>query len=513
VHHVAEALLALGGAFLVCGLVARAGVPIGLPTIPLFMLAGLLLGPNTPGFVLVGDPADLALVARLGLVFLLFYLGLEFSLGQLTSGGRRLAVAAAVYLGLNVGGGLALGSALGWGTSEAFVVAGIVGISSSAIVTKLLVETRRLGNPETRVILGIIVIEDLFLALYLALLQPVLGGASGVLEAVLGMGVAFTFLLVLTVVARHGTRWVGALLRTKDDEIVVVLALGLAISTAGAGEHLGVSDAIGAFMIGLILASTPAARRLRQLTHPLRDGFGAIFFFHFGLTIDIGDVLAVLPQVLAAAAATVVLAVVAGIVAARLHGLGRLGAANIGLTVLTRGEFSLVLASLALAAGLDPRLGSFAAGYVLVLAVLGPIAVYSSPRLARGIPRRLVPGGREPVRGGREPVRGADGVPLDLDVGTSSLHELGTDLLQVRVLPGSRLHGVYMSELRLPDGATPGLLARDGTTSAVAPHTRLRTGDVLLVFTRPAQRPDTERRILAVHRSGRLAHWLGDTGS
>ena len=205
-HHVAEALLALGGAFLVCGLVARAGVPIGLPTIPLFMLAGVLLGPHTPGFVLVGDPGDLELVARLGLVFLLFYLGLEFSLAQLTSGGRRLAAAAGVYLCLNIGGGLALGFALGWGTSEAFVIAGIVGISSSAIVTKLLVETRRLGNPETRVILGIIVIEDLFLALYLALLQPVLGGASGVAEAATGIGVAFAFLLVLSVVARHGTR-------------------------------------------------------------------------------------------------------------------------------------------------------------------------------------------------------------------------------------------------------------------------------------------------------------------
>ncbi len=505
-HHVAEALLVLGGAFLVCGLVARAGVPIGLPTIPLFMLAGVLLGPHTPGFVLVGDPGELELVARLGLVFLLFYLGLEFSLAQLTSGGRRLAAAAGVYLCLNTGGGLALGFALGWGTSEAFVIAGIVGISSSAIVTKLLVETRRLGNPETRVILGIIVIEDLFLALYLALLQPVLGGASGVAEAATGIGVAFAFLLVLSVVARHGTRWVSALMRTKDEEIVVVLALGLAITTAGAGEHLGVSDAIGAFMIGLILAATPTARRLRQLTHPLRDGFGAIFFFHFGLTIDVGDVLAVLPQILAAAGTTVVLAVVAGIVAARLHGFGRLGAANIGLTVLTRGEFSLVLASLALAAGLDSRLGSFAAGYVLVLAVLGPIAVYSSPRLARGIPRRLVPGGPEPA--GR-----SNGVPLDLDVGTSSLHELGTDLLQVRVLPGSRLHGVYMNELRLPDGATPGLLARDGATSAVAPHTRLRSGDVLLVFTQPAQRHDTERRILAVHRSGKLAHWLGDTGT
>jgi monovalent cation:H+ antiporter-2, CPA2 family len=507
VHHVAEALLALGGAFLVCGLVARAGVPIGLPTIPLFMLAGVLLGPHTPGFVLVGDPGELELVARLGLVFLLFYLGLEFSLGQLTSGGRRLAAAAGVYLCLNIGGGLALGFALGWGTSEAFVVAGIVGISSSAIVTKLLVETRRLGNPETRVILGIIVIEDLFLALYLALLQPVLGGAEGVLDAAVGTAVAFAFLLVLSLVARYGTRLVSRLMRTKDEEIVVVLALGMAVTTAGAGEQLGVSDAIGAFMIGLILASTPAAPRLRQLTHPLRDGFGAIFFFHFGLTIDVGDVVAVLPQILVAAGTTVVLAVVAGVVAARLHGLGRTGAANIGLTVLTRSEFSLVLASLALAAGLDSRLGSFAAGYVLVLAVLGPIAVYSSPRLARCIPRRLVPGEQAAARGR------SDGVPLDLDVGTSSLHELGTDLLQVRVLPGSRLHGVYMNELRLPQGATPGLLARDGATFAVAPHTRLQTDDVLLVFTDPAERHATERRILAVHRSGRLAHWLGDTGS
>jgi CPA2 family monovalent cation:H+ antiporter-2 len=506
VHELAEALLALGGAFLVCGLVARAGVPIGLPTIPLFMLAGVLLGPHTPGFVLVGDPGELELVARLGLVFLLFYLGLEFSLSQLTSGGRRLAIASGVYLALNIGGGLGLGFALGWGTSEAFVVAGVVGISSSAIVTKLLVETRRLGNPESRVILGIIVIEDVFLAFYLALLQPVLGGATGLAEAATGMAVAFGFLLVLSVVARHGTRLVGALMRTKDEEIVVVLALGLAITTAGAGERLGVSDAIGAFMIGLILAATPAARRLRQLTHPLRNGFGAIFFFHFGLTIDVGDVVAVLPQILAAAATTVLLSVTAGVVAARLHGFGRLGAANIGLTVLTRGEFSLVLAALALAAGLDSRLGSFAAGYVLVLAVLGPLAVYSSPRLSRLLPRRLLPGSASERRG-------ADGVPLDMDVGTSSLHELGTDLLQVRVLPGSRLHGVYMNELRLPDGATPGLLARDGTTSAVAPETRLRTGDVLLVFTRPARRHDTERRILAVHRSGRLATWLGDTGS
>jgi CPA2 family monovalent cation:H+ antiporter-2 len=505
VAHVAEALVALGGAFLVCGVLARIGVPIGLPTIPLFMLAGVVLGPHTPGFDLVDDPADLELVARLGLVFLLFYLGLEFSVDQLVSGGRRLAAASAVYLVLNIGGGLALGLALGWELSEALVIAGIVGISSSAIVTKLLVETRRLGNPETRVILGIIVIEDLFLAFYLALLQPVLGGASGPAEAAIGIATAFAFLMALSLIARFGTRLVGRLVDTRDEEIVVVLALGLAVSTAGVAERLGVSDAIGAFMVGLILAATPAARRLRTLTHPLRDGFGAIFFFHFGLTIDLGDVAGVLPQILVAAGTTVLLTVTAGVLAARIFGFGRRQAANIGLTVLSRGEFSLVLASLALAAGLDSRIGSFAAGYVLVLAVLGPAAVSSSARLSHLFPRRLLPATAED--------RGAPPtVPLDLDVGTSSLHELGTDLLQVRVLPGSRLHGVYMNELRLPPGATPGLVSRNGDTFAVAPATRLQTNDVLLVFTDPHQRRATERRILAVHRSGRLASWFGDTG-
>ncbi|MGH3814395.1 MAG: cation:proton antiporter, partial [Pseudonocardiaceae bacterium] len=332
--HIAEALVALGGAFLVSGLIARAGVRIGLPTIPLFMIAGVIFGPNTPGIALVEDPAELELVARLGLIFLLFYLGLEFSLDQLTSGGARLAAAAGIYLALNVGGGLAFGFALGWGTREALVIAGVVGISSSAIVTKLLVELRRLGNRETRVILGIIVIEDVFLALYLALLQPVLGAAEGLVEAAVGIATAFAFLLALALVARYGARLAGKLINTKDEEIVIVVFVGLAILTAGVAEELGVSDAIGAFMIGLILGATAKAQRLRTLTHPLRDAFGAIFFFNFGLSIDPGDVLSVAPQVGIAVLATIVLALTAGAIAARLHGYGRVGAANIGLTVL-----------------------------------------------------------------------------------------------------------------------------------------------------------------------------------
>jgi monovalent cation:H+ antiporter-2, CPA2 family len=516
--HIADTLIALGGAFLVCGLIARAGVRVGLPTIPLFMIAGIIFGPNTPGIALVSSPADLELIARLGLIFLLFYLGLEFSLDQLISGGTRLVVTAVSYLLLNVGGGLALGFALGWGTAEALVIAGVVGISSSAIVTKLLVDLRRLGNPETRVILGIIVIEDVFLALYLALLQPVLGGASGPLDAVLGIASAFAFLFGLALIARYGSRLVGRLIDTRDEEIVVVVFVGLAILTAGVAEELGVSDAIGAFMVGLILGATRKAKRLRTLTHPLRDAFAAIFFFSFGLSIDPSGLLGVAPQVAVAVPTTILLALIAGIIAARLHGYDRLGAADIGLTVLTRGEFSLILASLALGAGLDPRIGPFTAGYVLVLAIIGPLAVAASPRIARFLPARLLPDRAERRRTDQpstdqpstEQQRTVP--PLELDVGTSSLYQLGTELLQITVVPGSKLHGVYVPELRLPRGSTLSLVVRGSTTAAPQPSTRLEEGDVLLVFTPPEQRIATEQRIRAVHRSGRLAIWRGDSG-
>lgn len=502
-HHVSETLVALGAAFLVCGLVARAGTRIGLPTIPLFMAAGIVFGPHTEGIVLVAEPQDLELVARLGLIFLLFYLGLEFTLDDLTSGGKKLLGAASSYLVLNVGGGLILGLSLGWGIREAFVLAGIIGISSTAIVTKLLVENRRLGNPETKTILGIAVLEDVFLAFYLALLQPVLNNASGPREAILGIGSAFAFLMGLFMIARYGAKYVGKILDAADEEIVVVVFVGLAIITAGAAELVGVSDAIGAFMVGLILGATARASRLRDLTHPLRDGFGAIFFFHVGLTIVPSQVWGVVPQILVAAAMTTVLATVAGVIAARMHDFNRLQAANIGFTVLTRGEFSLILATLAVSAGLDPRIGAFAAGYVLVLAVVGPIAASWSTIFSRVIPGRLF----------RSAPATYDSTPaLDLDVGAGSLYKLGADLIQVRVNAGSALHGVHVAELRLPHGSTLGLLQRNGTNSALKATTQLQTDDVLVLFTTPEQRHSAERRIRAVHRSGRLATWRGDSG-
>ncbi|MEW2398569.1 cation:proton antiporter [Streptomyces sp. NPDC046862] len=378
----------MGGAFLAAAVLARLGGRIGLPTIPLFILAGILLGPHTPGVVLVSDPHDMEMLSALGLVLLLFYLGLEFHLDDLKAGGRRMALSGGTYLALNVGAGLGFGFALGWGTSEALVLAGVLGISSSAIVTKVLVDTGRLGNPETKPILGIIVVEDIFLALYLAALQPILSGADSLSSAVLDAGKAFGFLLLLALVARFGTRVVGRLFSTRDDELLVISFLGAAVFVAGVSEWFGVADAIGAFMVGLMLGSTASGVRIRKLVHPLRDAFGAIFFFAFGLSIDPGDLPTVLWPVLAAVALTLAMNVLAGVGAARVYGFGPEATANISTTLLARGEFALILATMAAGAGLDDRLSPFIAGYVLLLAVLGPLTAVRSHWLARVLPGR-----------------------------------------------------------------------------------------------------------------------------
>ncbi|MGW6460128.1 cation:proton antiporter [Streptomyces sp. NPDC055078] len=384
----------MGGAFLAAAFLARLGGRIGLPTIPLFILAGILLGPHTPGIVLLSNPHDLEMLSALGLVLLLFYLGLEFHLDDLKAGGRKMAIAGGTYLLLNVGAGLGFGFALGWGTSEALVLAGVLGISSSAIVTKVLVDLGRIGNPETKPILGIIVVEDVFLALYLAALQPILSGADSLSAAVLDGGKAFGFLLLLALVARFGTRAVGRLISTRDDELLVISFLGAAVFMAGVSEWFGVADAIGAFMVGLMLGSTTSGERILKLVHPLRDAFGAIFFFAFGLSIDPGDLPTVLWPVLAAVAVTLAMNVFAGLAAARIYGFGPGPAANISTTLLARGEFALILATMAAAAGLDSRLSPFIAGYVLVLAVLAPMIAGRSQLLARLLPsRERVPAG------------------------------------------------------------------------------------------------------------------------
>ena len=470
-------LAVLGAALLLAGLFARLGQRLGLPTIPFFIVAGIVFGPNTPGVVVLEDPEEIHLLAILGLVLLLFHLGIEFSIDDLLAGGRRLFWAGGSYIALNFGAGLVLGWALGWGTREIFVIAGMIGTSSSAIVTKLILDLRRVANPETGMILGIIIVEDVFIAFYLALLQPILGDQQGASEVILSIATAFAFLIALFALASWGARLVRPVLSTgrrRDHDHpqrrLRRVRRRLRPHRGRVGRRRSAPGRHGRGGHG----DRP---RVERLIVPLRDTFAAIFFFWFGLTIAPSDMGAIAPAVAVAVVVTLAFNVMAGVIAARIYGYGRAAASNTALMLVSRGEFELILASLAVAAGLDSRVAPFAALYVLVLSILSPLFSARSDVLARRLPRRLfAPGSDLEATAGPPPSE-----PL-IEVG--AIRRLGADTVEHPVRGDDAVVGLHVRDLGLPRDALVSVIVRSDEAVAPRGSTRIRAGDRLHVLVR-----------------------------
>jgi Kef-type K+ transport systems, membrane components len=380
--HLGWELVTLGVLFLLAYGLGRVGKLIGLPAIPIYMVVGLLASPN---FHLVSflefESADVELIAVFGLIFLLFYLGLEFDTDEFFGNARRLLVSGGIRIALNMSTGFVFGLLVGWGTREALIIAGMTAMSSSAIITKLLIELRRLANQETPTVLGIAVVEDVFIAIYLAIVSVVLSGETEVWPIVGQLATAFAFLIAMFVIARFGGRVLSRLLGARDDELFTIAFFGLALAFGGLGELLGVSDAIGAFLIGLVLGATRYRARIEALTLPLRDVFAAFFFLNFGLALDPTTFGEVAVPVAVAVVMTLVVNTAGGQLIARMNGLTPAQGLNISTMLHNRGEFTLILATLAAAAGLDPRLTPFAGLYVLIMAIIGPVLAVNSERL------------------------------------------------------------------------------------------------------------------------------------
>ena len=327
---------------------------------------------------------------------MLFSLGLEFDQDEFYSNAGKLIVSGGTRIAINLGLGFALGMWVGWGPREALIIAGMTAASSSAIITKLLIELRRLANRETPTILGIMVLEDVFIAIYLAIVSVVLSGVTDPWAVVLQLAISFTFLIAMFVVARWGGRFVSKLVQTKDDELFTILFFGLAVAFGGIGELLGVSDAIGAFLIGLVLGATRFRGRIEQFALPLRDVFGAFFFLNFGLALDISTFSEVLVPVAAAVVMTLVINTAGGQLIAWQNKLTPAEGFNASAMLQNRGEFALILATLAVGSGLDARLTPFAGLYVLTMAIVGPVIAVNSDKLGSLIfRRRAVPVVRE----------------------------------------------------------------------------------------------------------------------
>jgi len=366
------ALIELGVIMLTLAILGRVAARFGIPTIPIFLVAGLFFGEG--GFIPVVEAAAfIEIGASLGVIFLLFMLGLEFTPKELNHSMRANAGAGVIDALLNVAPGVAAGFLLGWGPLGAAVLGGVTYISSSGIIAKLLTDLGRLGNRETPLILSILVIEDIVMAVFLPVLAVMLAGGSAISGVVSGT-VAVAIVVSVLLFSNALGSMINKLTRNSSNEMILLTLLGLATLVAGLAEYVHVSYAIGAFLLGIAI-SGQVAERAREMLVPLRDAFAALFFVYFGITVNPSSLIDVAIPAMALATAGVATKMGTGWWAARRAGLTKKGTLRTSLMLIPRGEFSIVLAGIGVANGLDSDLGPMVVAYVLILAVGGSLAI------------------------------------------------------------------------------------------------------------------------------------------
>ncbi len=364
-------LVELGAVVLGLAVLSRVALRFGFSPIPLYLLGGLAFGRG--GILpLVTSEEFVEVGATIGVVLLLLILGLEYSTDELLTTLRTSQISGVINAVLNFTPGFVAALLLGWSPLAAGFLGGITYVSSSGIASKLLEDLRWVGNREAPVVLSILVMEDLSMAVYLPLIG-VLVAAGGLVATLVSVVTALvTVAVVLLVVIRHGNL-ISRGLFTGSNEALLLSILGVTLLVAGVLEVAGVSAAVGAFFVGLAL-SGPVAERARPLLEPLRDLFAAVFFVFFSLEIDPGSIPRVIWPALGLAVVTAATKVSAARIAARRSGVGSRGQWRAAVLLIPRGEFSVAIAAIAVAAGVEPQLGPLSAAYVLVLAIAGPTA-------------------------------------------------------------------------------------------------------------------------------------------
>ena len=381
-----------------------------------YIIAGILIGPNLHlsfGDLayqgIITDSAFIQDLSRIGLVLLLFFVGLEFSLEKLKKTKSAAVVLSLVNLSVGMFSGFVLGAFLGWPLIDTIFLAGVVTMSSSAITAKSLIELRRLSNNETEFLLGMVVLES-FMAMFLLTLvnglvlnadvQPV---NPLTLFAGVGLFIGFFAFLAVVVVPR------GARLfeRIKSQELFVLFSLGIVFLAAALAEELRIPAIIGAFFMGMVFADTKLVSRLENKLEPLRDAFVAVFFLSFGMMIDP----AMFPVVAVMVAITIPIIFLNDFLLtaalAYFIGFGGRAASAIGTSMLGRNEEAILYASVGTrAVQSNPSLSQNYAGSLLtpftgilciVMSSLTPTVMKHSDGLAawfaRHLPKSMMFGG------------------------------------------------------------------------------------------------------------------------
>lgn len=368
VHDFARLFIELGLVAIGLAVLGRIASRWGISSISLFLLGGLAFG-NGGIAPLALSKHFIELGGEIGVLLLLFMLGLEYSGEQLSRNLRRGTSAVGIDLLLNFPPGLIAGYLLHFGLLASILLGGITFVSSSGIIARVLSELNRSNYPETPMLISILVLEDLVMAVYLPLVAVLIAG-GGPNKIAFSIAIACTTVLAaLFIATRYGDR-ISRFVSHQSEEVILLTVLGAVLLVAGVAQRLQVSAAIGAFLVG-IAVSGPMAEQSHRLLSPLRDLFAATFFFFFGLEVDPRNLPKVLPIALALAGATALTKILTGYWSTRGARLNSRSGLRAGLTLVAHGEFSIVIAGLG--AGLEPRLGSLSAAYVLVMAVVGPM--------------------------------------------------------------------------------------------------------------------------------------------
>ncbi|MFT4289364.1 cation:proton antiporter [Nocardioides sp.] len=379
--HTAQLLLELGVVLFALGVLSRLAARWSLSPIPLYLLAGLAFG--TGGLLPLNAPEGFFDTgSEIGVILLLLMIGMEYTAADLVGNLRTQAPAGVVDLLLNGLPGAVFALLMGWGGTAAVAMFGITAVSSSGIASKVLGDFGWLGNRETPAILGILVLEDLAMAVYLPIVTALAASASGfaALESVV---IALAVLTMVLFVALKFGNAVTQVVGSGSNEVMLLRLLGLALLVAGFAEAAHVSAAVGAFLLGIAL-STDLVERIHGILEPLRDIFAAVFFVFFGLSTDPGELPSVILPALALALVGIATKMATGWIAGARAGVARKARLRAGAVLVPRGEFSIIVAGL-VAATVPSALTSTAAAYVLILAVLGPVM----PRLVEPLSRMI----------------------------------------------------------------------------------------------------------------------------
>jgi CPA2 family monovalent cation:H+ antiporter-2 len=358
---------------------------LGLPPMLGYILAGLAVGPATPGFV--AGREDVLALADIGVALLMFSIGLQFSLGDLRSVGARILGGTPLQVGLTMAIGTGTGLLMGWDLVEALFIGGAVSVCSTVVLVKVAGEGTLHSTPYGRTAMGVSIVQDLVTVVLVVALTALGSDEGSLLDIGLRAAVAIGFVAVMLVAgSRLLPRLLAVIAGLRSRELFVIGVAVIAIGTAFGASALGVSVALGAFVAGLALANSDLTDSVLGEIVPLRELFSTFFFVSIGMLLEPVAIVGALPAVLALLLIITIGKAVPIAVLARLDGQQPSSALRAGALIGQSGEFSFVLASAGVAVGaVSPDAFSLAMGAVVVsILTAGPLltaAEWLGPRL------------------------------------------------------------------------------------------------------------------------------------